>query len=109
MKNPILAIYTAAHGIKECRRGRSGLNSASLTFLAALEVCDTDGAMNMTAFAKRMRFSSAAGTGLADRMVETGDIARGEGPDRRQVTISITEAGKAKLATIRAARGEGGV
>lgn len=65
-------------------------NSVFLTVLI-LEEC---GQIDMTRLAQRLRLSTAAVTGLADRLVENGFVKRLKKPnDRRAIILELTEKG----------------
>ncbi|MEO6785155.1 MAG: MarR family transcriptional regulator [Chthoniobacteraceae bacterium] len=58
--------------------------------------------MTMSETARRMKHTTAAATGLVDRLEKLGLITRKQGPnDRRKVMVVITEKGHAMVQEIR--------
>jgi DNA-binding MarR family transcriptional regulator len=58
--------------------------------------------MTMSETARRMKHTTAAATGLVDRLEKLGLITRKQGPnDRRKVMVVITEKGQALVQEIR--------
>lgn len=58
--------------------------------------------LTMTEVARRMKHTTAAATGLVDRLEKLGHITRKQGPtDRRKVMVVITEKGHAMVQEIR--------
>ena len=58
--------------------------------------------LTMTEVARRMKHTTAAATGLVDRLEKLGHITRKQGPkDRRKVMVVITGAGHAMVQEIR--------
>jgi len=58
--------------------------------------------LSMSEIAERMSHSTAAATGLVDRLENLGYVRRGPSPeDRRKVLVHITQKGQQLVATIR--------
>lgn len=75
---------------------RGNVSFAQFFLLAALEGGD---AMTMSSIAARMRHTTAAATGLVDRLEALGYVARAHGTDdRRKVMVRITARGRALVA-----------
>lgn len=83
---------------KELVRGRLSFPQfLLLSFLAQEEE-----ALTMTEVARRMKHTTAAATGLVDRLEKLSLITRKQGPkDRRKVMVVITEKGHAMVQEIR--------
>ena len=83
---------------KELVRGRLSFPQFLLLSFLAQE----PEALTMTEVAKRMKHTTAAATGLVDRLEKLGHITRKQGPtDRRKVMVVITEKGHAMVQEIR--------
>lgn len=82
---------------KELVRGRLSFPQfLLLSFLAQ----DTE-PMTMSKTAELMKHTTAAATGLVDRLEKLGLIVRKQGKDRRQVLVCITDKGHAMVQEIR--------
>ena len=83
---------------KELVRGRLSFPQFLLLSFLAQE----SDALTMTEVARRMKHTTAAATGLVDRLEKLGHITRKQGPtDRRKVMVVITEKGHAMVQEIR--------
>ncbi|SDG76189.1 MarR family winged helix-turn-helix transcriptional regulator [Roseospirillum parvum] len=75
---------------------RTGLTTPQLI---VLKVVEEKGEATAKTIAQRARVAQATATALIDRLVQRGYVVRRRGEsDRRQVWVSLTEAGKAALA-----------
>lgn len=83
---------------KELVRGRLSFPQFLLLSFLAQE----SEALTMTEVARRMKHTTAAATGLVDRLEKLSLITRKQGPkDRRKVMVVITEKGHAMVQEIR--------
>jgi DNA-binding MarR family transcriptional regulator len=83
---------------KELVRGRLSFPQFLLLSFLAQE----QEPMTMSETARRMKHTTAAATGLVDRLEKLGLITRKQGPeDRRKVMVVITEKGHAMVQEIR--------
>ena len=83
---------------KELVRGRLSFPQFLLLSFLAQE----SDALTMTEVARRMKHTTAAATGLVDRLEKLSLITRKQGPkDRRKVMVVITEKGHAMVQEIR--------
>lgn len=83
---------------KELVRGRLSFPQFLLLSFLAQE----PEALTMTEVARRMKHTTAAATGLVDRLEKLGHITRKQGPsDRRKVMVVITDKGHAMVQEIR--------
>ena len=83
---------------KELVRGRLSFPQFLLLSFLAQE----PEALNMTEVARRMKHTTAAATGLVDRLEKLSLITRKQGPnDRRKVMVVITEKGRGMVQEIR--------
>lgn len=81
----------------DLNKGR--VSYAQLFLLGSLAV---DGAMTMSEIASRMGHSTAAATGLVDRLQRLGYVERSHAEDdRRKILVAVTEEGRKLVATIR--------
>jgi DNA-binding MarR family transcriptional regulator len=77
------------------------LRAISSTQLHVLFVLSGEGAMPMSRLADQLGVSLPNVTGIVDRMVENGYVERGrDEDDRRVVTVSATDAGRAAVEEI---------
>ena len=76
--------------------GAFGISLARFDLLAQIE--RAGGVLTMSEASRRMMVTNGAITGLADRLVEEGFVAREAHPtDRRTILIRLTEAGRARF------------
>jgi DNA-binding MarR family transcriptional regulator len=85
------------------RRLREGFDVTLPRFDLMAQLDKAPGGMSLSDLSKRMMVSNGNLTGLVDRLVASGHIARTVSPtDRRAMVISLTEAGRAEFRTMAA-------
>ena len=82
---------------KELQRG--DVSFAQYFLLGFLEL---KGALTMTEIAKKMGHTTAAATGLVDRLEKAGHVERGHAKnDRRKILVKITPSGEGIVSEVR--------
>jgi DNA-binding MarR family transcriptional regulator len=98
----LLTCTTLIEGeVRRCLRERFDVTLPRFDLMAQLDKAP-DG-MTLSDLSKRMMVSNGNLTGLVDRLVASGHIARTVSPtDRRATVISMTQAGRAEFRTMAA-------
>src|SRR3954447_10555290 len=87
------------HRVEEQLREASGLTYVQFKVLARLGLDSPTGSLRMTELADEVVYSRSGLTYQADQMEKAGWVERGPSPDDdRGVTLTITDAGRARLA-----------
>lgn len=87
-------LVSAAAEVRPVVARRAGLSESELVALEHL----MDGALGPVEVGRRLGVTSAASTGIVDRLAARGHVRRAPHPvDRRRTEVSITESGRAEV------------
>jgi DNA-binding MarR family transcriptional regulator len=87
-------LVSAAADVRPVVARRAGLSESELVALEHL----MDGSLGPVEVGRRLGVTSAAATGIVDRLASRGHVRRAPHPvDRRRTEVSITESGRAEV------------
>jgi DNA-binding MarR family transcriptional regulator len=87
-------LVSAAADVRPVVARRAGLSESELVALEHL----MDGSLGPVEVGRRLGVTSAASTGIVDRLASRGHVRRAPHPvDRRRTEVSITESGRAEV------------